>query len=364
MLRIGVIGCGVISGIYLKNLTARLQGAKVVACADLDKERSRQRAEEYGLAQMTVSELLASPEIDIVFNLTIPASHAPISMAALEHGKHVYSEKPLATNLGDARRLLELAAEKGLYVGCAPDTFLGAGLQTTMKAISDGWIGKPLSAVAFFSCRGHELWHVNPDFYYQPGGGPHLDMGPYYLTALTAALGGVERVSAMGSRAFPTRTIQAGPRTGEEIPVDVDTHISAVLEFRCGVVANLMLSFDVWATNLPKLEIYGTSGSLALPDPDYFDGPVLLRSAGSQEFQELPLLYPHRENLRGLGLARMCRAIEEGTAHPASGELALHVLEVALALERSAATGESVRCTTPCSQPELLAPADQVSDYF
>lgn len=353
---IGVIGCGVISEIYLKNLTERFSSVRVKACADALAEKSRERAAQYAILSVSVAELLADSEIEVVLNLTNPQFHAAVTLDALAHGKHVYSEKPLATNLDDAKRILDFAAEKGLQIGCAPDTFLGAGIQTACKAVSDGWIGRPLSGVAFVSSRGHERWHSNPGFYYQEGGGPHLDMGPYYITALAAALGRVNRVSAMSSRGFDTRIIGTGPLKGSPIPVNVDTHWSASLEFDCGAIVTVMMSFDVWATHLPKIELYGTSGTLTLPDPNTFDGPVLMRSMHEQEFSPLPLLYPYTGNLRGLGIAQMCRSIRHGNSFGASDSLARHVLEVLLAMEKASASGQTVKCETSCERPPMLLP--------
>ncbi|MFA9380366.1 MAG: Gfo/Idh/MocA family protein [Acetanaerobacterium sp.] len=362
-IKVGVIGCGVISDIYLKNLTTRFSTLKVVACADAFAEKSRERAQQYGIAAVSVDDLLADSQIDVILNLTNPQFHAEISLAAIKNGKHVYSEKPLATNPVDAQRIMDAAAEKNLRVGCAPDTFLGAGLQTACKAVADGWIGRPLAAVAFVSSRGHERWHSNPGFYYQEGGGPHLDMGPYYITALTAALGRVKRVNAMSGRGFDTRIVGTGPLKGERIPVNVDTHIGATLEFDCGVIATVMMSFDIWATSLPFLEIYGTSGTLTLPDPNTFDGPVRLKSMNEQAFEPLPLLYPFTGNLRGLGLAQMCHAILHGEEHCANGAIAQHVLEVLDAMEHAAKSGETVECHTPGAVPPMLTPGLMEVEY-
>ena len=362
-LTVGVIGCGVISDIYLTNLTTRFSSLRVAACADASPEKSRERALAYGITSVSVEDMLTDPRIDVILNLTPPQIHADVSIAALQNGKHVYSEKPIAVTPADAKRIMDAAAEKRLRVGCAPDTFLGAGLQTALKALADGWIGRPLAAVAFFITRGHERWHPNPGFYYQRGGGPHLDMGPYYITALVAALGRVKRVSAIGGRGFDMRLIQTGPLKGGQIPVSIDTHMGATLEFDCGVIATTMLSFDVWATHLPFIEIYGTGGTLTLPDPNTFDGPVLLKSMHGEAFEPLPTLYPYAGNVRGLGLAQMCHAIAGGTEHCASGALASHVLEVLDAMELASQRGETVECQTSCPRPPLLASGCLEQDY-
>lgn len=351
---VGVIGCGVISEIYLKNLTTRFAGVRVKSCADHFREKSEERARQFGIQAVAPDQLLADPNIQVVLNLTNPASHAEMSLAALRAGKHVYSEKPLALSLADAKRILAEAEERGLRVGCAPDTFLGAGLQTGLKAVADGWIGRPLAAAAFFTCRGHERWHPNPAFYYQPGGGPQLDMGPYYITALVAALGGVRRVSALSGAAFPERVFGAGPNRGGTFPVEIDTHYSASLEFVSGAIATVMFSFDVWAANLPRLEIYGTGGSVFLPDPNFFAGPVRAKCLGADDAAELPLQSTFTENLRGIGLAQMCKTIRDGGDHLANGRLAAHVLDVLTGMETSAKRGAAVECGTACEKPPLL----------
>jgi predicted dehydrogenase len=362
-LKVGIIGCGVISDVYLKNLTTRYSSLEVTACADRHPEKSRQRAAEYNLKCLEPEELLSDPGIDVILNLTTPLSHAEVSLAAIENGKHVYSEKPLAVTLPEGQKILDAAKAKNLRVGCAPDTFLGASQQTVIKAVADGWIGRPLSASAFFSCPGHERWHINPDFYYQEGGGPVLDNAPYFLTALVAALGPVKKVNAMGGRGFDTRTIGAGPRKGRSIPVNVDTHVSATLETQSGVLITTLWSFDIWGTRLPFVEIYGSAGTLSLPAPSGFDGKVLFRGMESQEFVEFPLCYAHSGNQRGLGLAQMCQKIINGGEHSASGTMALHVLEVMCAIGDSVKSGETTRCNTSFSPPPVLTPGVPESGF-
>ena len=313
---IGLIGCGTISGIYLRNIQ-RLPNLRLVGCADLDMTRAEAKATEYGVKASTVEQLLADPAVEIVLNLTIPKAHASVATLALESGKHVYGEKPLSVTLEDAARLMTLARDKNLRVGSAPDTFLGGGLQTCRKVIDDGWIGTPVAATAFMLCHGHESWHPDPAFYYERGGGPMLDMGPYYLTALASLLGSVRRVTGSTRITFPTRTITSQPRFGTTVDVEVSTHLAAVLDFAQGAVATLVTSFDVWAANVPRIEIYGTSGSLAVPDPNGFDGPVRVRRAGSQQWVEMPLSHGNTEDSRGLGLADMAQAIRSGRPHRA-----------------------------------------------
>ena len=343
--RVGIIGCGNISGIYLTNCR-KLPGLELVACADLDMARARAKAAEHGIRAAAVDELLADPEIDLVINLTIPAVHAEVSQAVLTAGKHVYTEKPLATRRTDGAAALALAREKGLRVGSAPDTFLGGGLQTCRKLIDDGAIGEPVAAVAFMTGHGPEGWHPDPEFFYKPGAGPMYDMGPYYLTALASLLGPIARVTGSARISFPERTIGSGPKQGQQIVVETPTHVAGVLDFAGGAVATLITSFDVWAANLPRIEIYGSEGSLSVPDPNTFGGPVRIRLAKDKEWRDVPLTHGHTENSRGLGVADMAAAIRKGRPHRASGELAFHVLDVMAAFEEASVLGRHVAITS------------------
>jgi predicted dehydrogenase len=351
--RVGVIGCGNISGIYLTNCR-KLPGLALVACADLDIGRARAKAVEHGIRAAAVDELLADPDIDLVINLTIPAVHAEVSMSALAAGKHVYTEKPLATRRADGAATLALAREKGLRVGSAPDTFLGGGLQTCRKLIDDGAIGEPVAAVAFMTGHGPEGWHPDPEFFYKPGAGPMFDMGPYYLTALVSLLGPITRVTGSARISFPERTIGSGPKQGQKIAVETPTHVAGVLDFAGGAVATLITSFDVWAANLPRIEIYGSEGSLSVPDPNTFGGPVRIRQAKDKEWRDVPLTHGYTENSRGLGVADMASAIRAGRPHRASGELAYHVLDVMAAFEEASTAGCHVAITSGPPQVEAL----------
>jgi predicted dehydrogenase len=339
--RVGVIGCGVISGIYLTNCR-KLPGLEIVACADLDMDRARGKAAEHGIRAATVDELLAAPDIDLVINLTIPAAHAEVSQRALMAGKHVYTEKPLATRRADGAATLALAREKGLRVGSAPDTFLGGGLQTCRKLIDDGAIGEPVAAVAFMTGHGPEAWHPDPEFFYKPGAGPMFDIGPYYLTALVSLIGPIVRVTGSTRSSFPERTIGSGARQGQKIAVETPTHVAGLLDFVGGVVATIITSFDVWAANLPHIEIYGSEGSLSVPDPNTFDGPVRIRLAGDSAWRDVPLTHGYTENSRGLGVADMADAIRAGRPQRASGELAYHVLDVMAAFEEASSIGHHI----------------------
>ena len=352
--QVGIIGCGNICDQYFKSC-AGFADIEIVACADLMSERAEAKAAQYGVRALSVDELLSDPDISIVLNLTIPQAHAEVDLAALAAGKHVYSEKPLALSADDGRRILAAASERGLRVGCAPDTFLGGGLQTSRKLIDDGWIGRPVAATAFMAGHGHESWHPDPAFYYKAGGGPMLDMGPYYITALIHLLGPVTRVTGSSKITFPRRVITSKPKYGEVIDVDVTTHLASALDFANGVVATVMMSFDVWAHNLPRIEIYGSEGSLVVPDPNRFGGPVLLRRAGAEAWSEIPLSHS-AEVGRGIGVADIANAIRNGRAHRASGELAMHALEVMLAVDEASACGRHVAIESSVARPELLPP--------
>jgi len=350
MAKVGVIGCGNISGIYFRSKQV-FPISDIVACADIIPERAEAAASEYGLQAMPVADLLADPSIDIVINLTIPAAHAEASMAVLDSGKSVYGEKPLALNTRDGRAILERAQLKGVRVGNAPDTFLGAGLQTCRKLIDDGWIGEPVAATAYMTNHGHESWHPDPEFYYQMGGGPMFDMGPYYLTALVSMLGPVSRVTGSARITFPERTITSEKKYGKKVDVEVPTHVVGVLDFASGVIGNIITSFDVWAAQLPFIEIYGTEGSLSLPDPNTFGGPVKVRRAGATEWQEIPLAYHYATNSRGLGVADMAHALRSGRKHRANGEMAFHVLEIMEAVHVASAEDRHVRLNSTCERP-------------
>ncbi|NMO97339.1 Gfo/Idh/MocA family protein [Paenibacillus lemnae] len=339
-LKAGIIGCGNISGIYMKNIPT-FSSLEVAACADLDLEKARSQAEQHQIpVACTPEELLAMPDIDMIINLTIPGVHADVCLQALEAGKHVYVEKPLALTLEQGKQVLDLAKQKNLYVGSAPDTFLGAGLQTALKVVRDGLIGRPVSANAFMMSRGHENWHPDPEFYYAEGGGPMFDMGPYYLTALIQLLGPIRSVAGMTSKAFPERTITSEKKRGQIIPVAVPTHVAGTMVFENGAIGTLITSFDIFGgSELPQIEIHGTEGSLKVPNPNGFGGTVEYRRLGDEAWTEVPLTEGNATNSRGLGPADMAEAIQNGTRHQASGELAYHVLEAMWAFHLSSDAG-------------------------
>jgi len=352
--KVGIIGTGNISDAYLQN-GKRFESMEITACADLDISRAQAKAEQYGIQAYTVDELLADPEIGIVINLTIPAAHGPVCLQALNAGKHVYVEKPLSVTREEGRQVLELAAQKGLLVGGAPDTFLGGGIQTCIKLIEDGWIGAPIGATAFMVGNGPEGWHPAPEFFYQKGGGPMFDMGPYYLTALIAMLGPISRLTASARISYPERTITSQPSFGKVMKVETPTHISGVIDFASGPIGTLVTSFDVMGgSQLPRIEVYGSQGTIQVPDPNTFGGPVRVWRAGSNEWSDIPLTHGKTQNARGVGVADMAKAILTNRKHRASGELAFHVLEAMFGFHDASEQGKHYWMTSTCEKPQPL----------
>ncbi|GAB4387204.1 MAG: Gfo/Idh/MocA family oxidoreductase [Phycisphaerales bacterium] len=336
-MHIGVVGCGAISSVYLEEL-ARSKVVQVTALADRDMARAQAAASRWGGVAMSVEGLLASAEVDLVLNLTTPEAHEPLAMRAIEAGKHVYNEKPLCIDPAAGRALLQRAEAKGVRVGCAPDTVLGAGIQTSRQLVAEGVIGKVVGGVAFMLCPGHESWHPDPAFYYRRGGGPVLDMGPYYVTALVSILGPVRMVHSVASRTRAKRTITSEPNRGRIIDVEVPTHCVGMLEFGCGACVSITLSFDVHRSHCRNIELWGTQGTIAVPDPNTFAGPVRVFRQGGDDWSEADLVDAPVHNARGVGVEDMALAISEGRAHRCSGRLALHVLEVMTALTCSGST--------------------------
>ncbi|PUB24855.1 putative dehydrogenase [Promicromonospora sp. AC04] len=354
-LRVGIVGVGAISGQYLSTFE-RLEAVRLVAVADLDAARAASVAAEQGVRALTVDELITDDEVDLVLNLTIPAAHAEIALQAIAAGKAVYGEKPLAATLEDARAVVEAGRAAGVRVGCAPDTVLGTGVQTARKAIDDGAIGEPIAATATMMTPGHERWHPNPDFYYQPGGGPLLDMGPYYVTALVTLLGPVASVVGAASHTRATRVIGSGPRAGEVIPVDVDTHVTGVLRHESGALSTLVMSFDSVATRASNIEVHGRTGSLVVPDPNGFDGDVRLHELGG-EWQTLAPSAGYRDAGRGYGVADLAVTPAGETAR-ANGDVAYHVLDIMTALLAAADSGTTVTVESRCDRPAAVPLSD------
>jgi predicted dehydrogenase len=350
--RVGIVGCGDVTNLYLPGV-APFESIELAACTDLDADRAAALAARGGFPAVTLDELLADPTIEVVLVLTPPAAHAAVSRAAIAAGKHVYSEKPLATTRADARTILAEAAAAGVRVGAAPDTLLGGGLQTARALIDSGAIGEPVAASASFAHLGPERWHPNPGIFYATGGGPLLDLGPYYVTALVGLLGPVGAVSAVGRGVGSARRIGAGPRAGETVRSEVPTTVFGTIAFESGAVGGLTASFDAAGSRTPHLEIHGTAGSLSLGDPNRFDGEVRYRPVGPDTWEDVPLRFDGSVG-RGIGLADMIDGIRTGRPHRASGELAFHVLDVLLALEAATTSGRFEQVASRCDRPAPL----------
>ncbi|API55962.1 oxidoreductase (plasmid) [Rhizobium leguminosarum] len=364
-LRIGVVGCGNISLAYMRN-APMFHGVEITACADLNADAAKRRAAEFDLRTADVYSLIDDSNIDLILNLTIPAAHFDVSMRALSAGKHVFTEKPLGVTAAEGRSLVDAAAAKGLMLGSAPDTFLGAAGRHARRQMEAGAIGKPVTGTAFMMGRGMEHWHPDPSFYYQAGAGPVMDMGPYYLTMMVNLMGPIRRVQAVATSGQEERLITAeGPKQGTTFKVGTPTSVLSLLEFECGATVTFGTSWDVFRHSNHPIELHGTEGSLRLPDPDNFGGSVALSSRGAP-WQETdtsgelfgavnwPIAAPDRANYRMLGLADLARAIIEGRKPRASGDLALHVLEVMEAILRAGETGFAQTISGTVAQPREL----------
>lgn len=342
-MRVGVVGCGIVAKVYVEGSTA-FDSFDIVACADLDMESANAFAEVHGLKASTVDELIGDPSIDVVLNLTPPAAHAPVMRAALEAGKHVYTEKPITTTVAEGRELIAEADRRGLRIGCAPDTFLGAAYDAARGLIARGEIGRPLAATATFLVGGPDSWHPNADFFYRAGGGPMLDIAPYYLTAIASLLGPYRAALGLATTPTPERRFGVGPRAGEAFTVDVPTHAVAALQLESGALATVTVSFEAFGQYASGLVVHGSGGSLELPDANAFGGAVRIRN-GNGEWKPVEYESPGAKETRGLGLDEMLEAIRDERPHRASGALGLHVLETALAALRSAEEGRTVEIT-------------------
>lgn len=356
---VGVVGCGAISAAYFK-MAPKLPILRMAACADLDLERAKARAAEFGVPKAcTVEELIADPEIEIVLNLTVPKAHVPVALRALEHGKHTYAEKPLGVDRAEGERLLTAMRESGLRVGCAPDTFLGAGLQTARKVLDDGGIGRPVAFTGFMLGRGPEWFHLDPQFFFLPGGGPMFDMGPYYVTALLNLLGPIRRVQGAATIAVPERQVHKGPKEGERITVETPDHICGTLEFENGCLGTLITSFAIAVGDYDRefpITIYGTEGTLRVPDPNMFDGKVQVRRPGDEEWTDVPHAFPEGYG-RSVGLADMAYAVRTGRPQRVSGENALVTLDVMQSFLETARSGSGYQPQFPYQRPAPM-PAD------
>ena len=363
-LRVGVVGCGNISTTYF-TLAPLFKGIEITACADINSEAAKKAAETYHVKAMEPAKLIKGKDVDIVLNLTIPDQHFAVSMAAVKAGKHVYSEKPLTLSLKDGMKLRDTAEAKGVKVCCAPDTFMGGAHQRARKAIDDGAIGTITSGTAHVMGFGMEHWHPNPDFFFKPGGGPILDMGPYYIANLINLIGPVKRVASLTNMARPTRTISSQPRAGETIAVETPTNIHALLEFHNGAAVTLSASWDVWANRHANMELYGTEGAMYVPDPNFFGGEVLAtKRSGEPE----PLSHwdhplgignqQHRQgmmaNYRSVGLADLAAAVQANRDARCSLERTLHAVDVMTSVLKSGADGKFIEMKTTCTQPAPL----------
>jgi len=337
--KVALIGVGDISGIYLDNLTRYFKQVEVIGVCDSIREKAEQAQKKYGIPKVyeTLQEACGDGEVEIIVNLTRPYEHFAVTKAALEAGKHVYTEKPLAATKEEGEQLVNLARERGLSIGGAPDTFLGASIQTCRQLIDAGFIGEPIGFTASMICRGHESWHPSPEFYYKFGGGPLLDMGPYYLTALVNLLGRVAAVTSVARTTFKQRTITSQPLAGKVVDVEVPTHLIGILELDSGAVGTLFTTFDVVYKEQARLEIYGTEGTLRVPDPNMFGEKVYLLRPEVGEYLEMPLVFDYKDNFRGLGLADMAVALKNKRPIRANLEQLFHVLGVMTAFERSRA---------------------------
>ena len=361
-LGIGVIGCGNISAAYMR-LAPLFRSIEMRACADLNPAAAVSRAKEFGLRAQSVDDLLGASDIDIVLNLTVPETHYAVSKAALSAGKHVYSEKPIVLRVKEGQDLTELAASKGLRIGAAPDTFLGGAHQLARHLIDENAVGRITSGTCFVQSPGMEMWHPNPDFFFQPGGGPVLDLGPYYIANLVQLLGPVAKVTAMTSKGQDVRTITSPERHGETITVETPTTIHAILGFESGAQVTFCASWDVWSHEHSHMELYGLDGSLFLPDPNFFGGEVrMTRRADpvATPVWDHPFSAPNeadgQANYRAAGLADMASAILEGRDHRCSVAFAVHAVDVMTSILRAGDEGRVIDIATPCARPDPLGP--------
>jgi predicted dehydrogenase len=367
---VGIVGCGSVFDTYAGNAPRFAAAARLVACADRTFAKAEARARAHGLRALTVEALLADPGIDIVLNLTSPAAHAPIGRAAIAAGKHVYQEKPLAATFADGQALVAAARAAGVQLAAAPDTLLGAAHQAARRLVDGGAIGRIVGASATVMNRGMEHWHENPAFFFRAGGGPLLDLGPYYAASLVALLGPARRVAALGAIGFGRRTVGRGPRAGDTIAVEVPTTVQAAIEFDGGAVVALAASWDVQRHGHAPIELYGSAGTLVLPDPNFFGG-VLRRADGEdrpwhdEDTAGAPLGAPNRPdgsaNHRYAGVADLARAIEEHRPPRLGADFALHVLELLEGAARAAAEGRTITLGTRCERPPPLPDAEAAS---
>ena len=373
MMKVGVIGCGNIADIYFKNSKQFFNNFEIDACADINEEASKIFAKKYNVRQLSVEDILADKEIEFIINLTTPNVHYEVSKSIIESNKHSYSEKPLSIEFDDGKKLNDLAEENNVYVGCAPDTFLGAGIQTARNLLDDNAIGNVQLGSISMAVPGHEMWHPNPDFYYKYGGGPILDMGPYYFTALVSLIGPVVNVDSKIKSVYEKRVIGSGNRKGQEIKVDIPTSIISHLEFKSGALIDTFFSFDIWKHNKSHIELYGDKGSLSVPDPNMFGGELLKCASKGGEWESIPTTHmnlgkynieknhervnedPTVANYRGIGVSEMIDSIKKGKKNRCSGELSLHVLDIMDSILESGKSRKKVNLRSECEKPEYFS---------
>ncbi len=371
---VGIIGCGVISRTYAGDIRAFYPELRVAACADVNPSLAKKLADEFDIPRACkTEELLGDSAIDIVLNLTPPQFHVALDRQIIAAGKHLFSEKPFAPNVAQAREVLALAAQKGVMVGCAPDTFLASGLQSVRWYLDAGLIGKPFFVTANMTTFGVETWHPSPESFYSRGSGPQYDMAPYYLSAIVGLLGPIESIAAYNTCGLEKRRIYVGPRAGSDLRAEVPTHYTAIMRLASGVLVNLNVSYDIYRSNLPMFEIYGDGGTLAYPDPNFGGGaPKVYRKEQftdpvyrdtqeakdrSRTFYELPELFPRpKDYSRGIGVLDLAKAIETGGKNRANGELIVHITEAIEGLMISSESGAFYRMTTTCERPEPIMP--------
>lgn len=378
--KVGILGCGVISRTYASDIQSFYKQLQIVACADVDLSLARKLAAEFGIPKAyTTEELLRDPEVEIVINLTPPQFHVALDKQIIAAGKHLFSEKPFAPTLAEAKEVLALAEEKGVRVACAPDTFLASGLQSVRYYLDSGIIGRPFFVTANMTTFGVEIWHPNPVPFYRRGAGPVMDMAPYYLSTIVSLLGPIDSIGVFSAQPLDSRMVYAGPKAGTTIPVETATHYTAILRLVSGVVVNLNVSFDIYKSNLPMFEIYGDGGTLTYPDPNFGGGsPRVYRKEQylgtvwqdteearqrKDSFCVLPELLPRvKDYSRGIGVLDLARAIVEGREHRANGALILHITEAMEALIASANTNVFYRMTTTCERPRPITPGGGPED--
>lgn len=354
--KVGIIGCGDISGNYIRySKSAYSDYYEIVVLGDICVEKAQKRAEEFEIERFGTPDVVYNAEdIDIIINLTVPTAHEEVTIKALECGKHVYSEKPLACTREGMKRIMEAAKKCGKRVGCAPDSFMSAPAQSAKKAIEDDWIGAPIGANAICAMRGNEYWRPDADFFYHKGAGPMMDMAPYYLNMFVSLIGPVASVQTMSKITWSERTIKVAPRRGEKIQVEIPTYVSSALRFESGAIATFVNSFDIWGTKQPYIEIYGEKGTMVIPDPNRYKGDVLVRRFKDSEWRAVPQFVEYAEYGRGIGIVDMIRAIEAGVAHKAGLELAYHTTDIIMAMDEAGESGREIKIESTAKQPEGL----------